>query len=379
MLSVVYICIHTVILYKATDRYVDNDTHSTCVPPFTDSFCVFFDRHYTTPILYYRCSHCRVFAPAWETLAEIMDDAAEEKMHKEDYTEQSYEYAKKMALPVLIAKVDCVDHATLCFEQQISGYPTVRLFINGKRYANDYWGHRDVYNMMMYLKIAEDNVKEPDRIAHAEQIAKHRMNITDEEKIWTETTVRRHDQTAKAWNPGDHPGCRLSGILWMDRTPGHFYIQAQSPHHDMSPHVTNVSHVVHHLSFGDDRIRQSQQVTPPGFEDSTKPMNGMDYVTTELHTAHHHYLKLVPTNLFSYQVLQSSQLSYYRDDQVPEAKFIIDLSPISVMYRWKTRRWYDYVTSLMAILGGTFTVVGMILSGVRVATTRKPRPGQPRR
>jgi len=325
----------------------------------------------------------QIFAPTWETLAEIMDDAAEQRMHSQDYKEHDYQYAKTLELPVFVGKVDCVLHNTLCSEQEITGFPTVRLYINGERYPTDYWGHRDVYNMMMFLKIAEDNTKGPARIAHAEGIAKHRMNITDDEKEWAEKLSHQHHNTdnkvpSAEWNATEHPGCRLSGFLLLDRTPGHFYVHAQSPNHAMSPYMTNVSHIVHHLSFGDDRLfHNAPKVTslprPPNFDESTRPMNGNTYVTKDLHEAYHHYLKLVSTNLYSYQIVQSSQLSYYATDQAPEAKFIWDLSPISVTYRLKTRRWYDYITSLMAILGGTFTVVGMLQSGIRAATTRSRR------
>ncbi|KAI2507285.1 Endoplasmic Reticulum-Golgi Intermediate Compartment (ERGIC) [Fragilaria crotonensis] len=321
------------------------------------------------------CSHCVVFAPTWETLAEVMDDTAEHRMHKEDYTDEEYESAKKLELPVFIGKVDCVVHQMLCFQNDIMQYPTIRLFINGKA-SHDYWGHRDVYNLVMFLKLAEESISETDRVAHAEQIAKHMMDITDEEKIWIEKTARQEEQNRKQWIPEEHPGCRITGSLLMDRTPGHFYIQAQSPNHDMSPYMTNVSHVVHHLDFGSrDYVEEhhhphSDGVQPREFVESIQPMDGKTFVTTNLHEAHHHYLKLVATNLHSYQVLQSSQMSLYREDQVPEAKFIIDLSPIRITYRWSKRHWYDYVTSLMAIVGGTFTVVGMLASGVRVATTR---------
>lgn len=301
-----------------------------------------------------------------------MADTAEQRIHKEDYKEADYEYAKTMELPVFVGKVDCVIHHDLCGMQQISGYPTVRLYIDGKRYKTDYWGHRDVYNMMMFLKIAEENTSKSDRIAHAEKIAKHRMEITDEEKEWTEKTSHKHHAQAE-WNPDEHPGCRLSGILLMDRTPGHFYVHAQSPNHAMSPYLTNVSHVVHHLTFGDDKLFHASRTDrnaprPTNFDDSTMPMNGNVYATENLHEAHHHYLKLVSTNLFSYQIVQSSQLAMYGTDQAPEAKFIVDLSPIAVTYRLKSKRWYEYITSLMAILGGTFTVVGMVASGLRAAT-----------
>lgn len=56
-----------------------------------------------------------------------------------------------------------------------------------------------------------------------------------------------------------------------------------------------------------------------------------------------------------------------------EAKFTYDLSPISVSYNLKTRHWYDYFTSVMAIIGGTFTVVGMIESGIYTISSKKHR------
>jgi len=50
-----------------------------------------------------------------------------------------------------------------------------------------------------------------------------------------------------------------------------------------------------------------------------------------------------------------------------------DLSPIAVSYSKKHRAWYDYFTSVMAIIGGTFTVVGMMESGIHTVTSKKRR------
>ena len=56
-----------------------------------------------------------------------------------------------------------------------------------------------------------------------------------------------------------------------------------------------------------------------------------------------------------------------------EAKFTYDLSPIAVSYENKYRAWYDYLTSLMAIIGGIFTVVGMLESGIHSISSKKNR------
>ena len=73
----------------------------------------------------------------------------------------------------------------------------------------------------------------------------------------------------------------------------------------------------------------------------------------------------------SYQVLSQSQLSRYDEDVVPEAKFLYDLSPVALSYKEVHRKWYDYLTSVMAIIGGTFTVVGMMESTVHAMTAKK--------
>ena len=210
---------------------------------------------------------------------------------------------------------------------------------------------------------------------------------TTEEHEWAEKIKRRKQHVKKEWNEGDHPGCQVSGFLNLDRVPGNFHIQARSPHHDMNPHMANLSHEVHSLTVGDPSgitfVESGRAPAPETVKRKLTPMNGNVYVTHNLHEAYHHYLKVVTTNLENmrvgsrevkaYQILQSSQLSYYRNDLVPEAKFIFDLSPIAVSYRTTSRHWYDYLTSLMAIVGGTFTVVGMLESGLQAVVQKRRR------
>jgi hypothetical protein len=46
------------------------------------------------------------------------------------------------------------------------------------------------------------------------------------------------------------PGCLLEGHLLVNRVPGNFHIEARSKYHNLNPPLTNVSHVVHELTFG---------------------------------------------------------------------------------------------------------------------------------
>ena len=50
----------------------------------------------------------------------------------------------------------------------------------------------------------------------------------------------------------------------------------------------------------------------------------------------------------------------YNVAEVPQARFAYDISPMAVVVRKEDRKWYDFLTSLCGIIGGTFTVVGLI-------------------
>ena len=61
-----------------------------------------------------------------------------------------------------------------------------------------------------------------------------------------------------------------------------------------------------------------------------------------------------------YQMVQSSQVMHYQDDEIPEARFSYDISPMSVAIQKKGKHWYEFITSICALIGGTFTVVGLV-------------------
>lgn len=106
------------------------------------------------------CSHCRDLAPTWETLAELMTDVAEDLARQHDYTDEELEHAKKVHIPVMVAKVDCVQHQKLCMDQNIMAYPTLRLFVDGERWrGGDYRGHRVLVDMADWLQQIEDTHK----------------------------------------------------------------------------------------------------------------------------------------------------------------------------------------------------------------------------
>lgn len=324
-----------------------------------------------------------------EAAAEAVVEAEVNRMDH-DWTPQDFEQAKKLEKPVVIGKVDCVDHKELCQKYNIRAYPSLQLFVGGKL-EDAYQGHRTVMEMVQWLFAQEEKHKRgmKHKMDSMTTAAKDRMDLPSADEQQFSDQMQRHKRRARIlWNDDDHPGCQLAGHLMVDRVPGNFHVQARSAHHDLVPHMTNVSHIIHHLSIGEPMVQRlvdnGETNVPDDVKSKLTPMNGNIYLTHELHEAYHHYLKVVTTNvdgmvtnqrrgLKAYQILGSSQLTYYQNDIVPEAKFIYDLSPISVAYKKTSRRWYDYLTSMMAIIGGTFTVFGMCESGINAAVARKKR------
>lgn len=50
----------------------------------------------------------------------------------------------------------------------------------------------------------------------------------------------------------------------------------------------------------------------------------------------------------------------YNSDDVPTAKFSYDMSPIQIVVTERKKAFYHFVTTTCAIIGGVFTVAGII-------------------
>merc|ERR1711920_1093391 len=130
---------------------------------------------------------------------------------------------------------------------------------------------------------------------------------------------------------------------------------------------TNVSHHVHHFSFGE-APRRSIHALPSEYKRHVNPLDGKTFAVDKFHKAPSHFIKVVhtrfaDTGVRSYQQTHQWSVRTIQRKTIPQAKFSYDLSPVEVVVRKGERRWYDFVTSVFAIIGGAFTVMSMT-SGV---------------
>ena len=221
-------------------------------------------------------------------------------------------------------------------------FPTLRRYKSGKAIMPDYKGDRTVDALISF--------------------AKEWVDEGDDD-----------DDDAGDWE--HHPGCQVSGHLMVNRVPGNLHMEAKSVNHEINSAMTNLTHRVNHLSFGAPDGPQGHYLNflaffsdiPENYK-HTNPMKDKYYPTYHFHQAFHHHLKIISTHvdyLFShntvvYQILEESQLVYYDVQEIPEIKFLWDMSPMSVSLTKEGRPWYDYITNLLAIVGGTYTTLGLI-------------------
>ena len=288
------------------------------------------------------CVWCQRLAPTWEKFAQEV---------------------KKAEMPIGVGKVDCMAQANLCRNQKVMAFPTLRWYHNGEAVSPDYKMDRTVQALLGFARRKlemDEKYKEWDKKAEASG---------------EDSETREQKRQLFQQNRPEHPACQVSGYLMVNRVPGNFHIEAKSKNHNLNSAMTNLSHVVNHLSFGEPMDQQSRKTKRilkqvPEEHRQFTPMDGHTYLTKEFHQAYHHYIKVVSTHLnmgsseansmLTYQFLEQSQIVFYDVNNVPEARFSYDLSPMSVVVEKETRKWYDYLTSLCAIIGGTFTTLGLI-------------------
>jgi thiol-disulfide isomerase/thioredoxin len=293
-----------------------------------------FDKHLSdnkhTFVNFYApwCVWCQRLEPVWEAFAERVE-------------------ADKT--PVSVVKVDCVASRDLCVRHRIQAFPLLRMF-KGKEPESDYRSDRTVDALSAYAA---------DHVAADLQLQK----LSEEAR---NLAIAENKEDNK-----EHPGCMMTGYLLVNRVPGNFHIESRSVVHNLNPVMANLSHVVNHLSFGPvlpkDSIALLERIPPAYFDmDKTHVIDGAEYHVKAVHQAYHHYIKVVSTHLqtadepvVAYQMIHSGQVMQYGEEEIPEARFSYDISPMAVLVSRKNKKLYEFLTSICAVIGGTFTVVGL--------------------
>ncbi|KAH0469208.1 hypothetical protein IEQ34_002440 [Dendrobium chrysotoxum] len=163
-------------------------------------------------------------------------------------------------------------------------------------------------------------------------------------------------------------GCNIKGFLEVNKVAGNFHFACgKSFHHpnlfvpeilDLQLGSFNISHRINHLSFG------------KKFPGVVNPLDGAQWKEPGLSGIYQYFIKVVPTIYTDIRgrKIHSNQFSvteHYRDGNVLSKSpsgiyFFYDFSPIKVIFTEENKSLLHFLTSICAIIGGVFTVAGIL-------------------
>ena len=197
------------------------------------------------------------------------------------------------------------------------------------------------------------------------------------DKGWVLKDVKTVNQCSREGVVDDYlvnnkEGCQVYGHAEVARVGGNFHIapgksmtQDHRHIHEMSRRdagYLNVSHSINHLSFGP-VIPGKKNILDGSVEISDSPSMMYQYYIKIVATV---FIKSdgtsVDTNQFA--VTRHQKRSSDVDGGPPGVYFIYEFAPMMVKYTQRTKSFLHFLTSVFAIIGGIFTVAGIIDSMV---------------
>uniref|UniRef100_K3XBV9 Thioredoxin domain-containing protein n=1 Tax=Globisporangium ultimum (strain ATCC 200006 / CBS 805.95 / DAOM BR144) TaxID=431595 RepID=K3XBV9_GLOUD len=304
-----------------------------------NTFEPFLKEHHYVAVDYYApwCIWCQRLEPVWTRVAKTLP---------------SLHYGQRMR----VASVNCQEHPNLCMKQFIRAYPTILFYKDG-----------DISPVEMYLG---------DRTVEA-FVDKFKQLFAGETDAVEERKKKLHEQDkqeaqakgvaiARATGP---EGCRLFGHLYVKRVPGNFHVHLSNPAYSMDHSLVNATHTVNELWFGEHLTPREISLIPQSAQLQlyTHRLEGEEFTAYNKNHTYVHYIKVVtnsyvqkseaPINIYKYTAHSNE---YLETDDLPSIMFRYDLSPMSVRITEAVVPFYHFVTSACAIIGGVFTVIGII-------------------
>ena len=158
----------------------------------------------------------------------------------------------------------------------------------------------------------------------------------------------------------------MKGSIVVPRMSGNFHISCHGSHSYVLPSEINVSHDVHHLSFGEQMAPYHRELIPKHVLNGMNVLEDKHFPIFTTNTSYEHILKVYPTQINhltetidTYQYTSDSGMGV-SDDDYPEATFSFDFNPLTIVISDVKKPFYHFLTSLFAIIGGVVSVITLI-------------------
>lgn len=170
------------------------------------------------------------------------------------------------------------------------------------------------------------------------------------------------DNTQK-FPTNNEAGCRMESHFLINKVPGNFHVSTHSS--QRQPDVPDMRHILHKVRFG------MELEEGKGVQGSFNPLEKLDKSKGDAAATHDYILRVVPTvyidsrsnRRYPYQYTYSYRevLQFGHGGRAhPAIWFRYELSPITVKYTERRQPLYHFLTTVCAIIGGTFTVAGIL-------------------
>jgi len=166
-----------------------------------------------------------------------------------------------------------------------------------------------------------------------------------------------------------HEGCQIFGFMDVSRAPGTIHISPHSGRHSFDFSSVNTSHHIDHLSFGLELSSRDRSLLPASVRSSLTSLDGTDFFSKRAHETQEHHINIMPTAVtvvttMLHRVVETYQFtstSHGRTrDTLPSLIISYDISPIQAQIKEEYKPWSSFLISLCAIVGGTFSLFGII-------------------
>ncbi|XP_048336437.1 protein disulfide-isomerase 5-3 isoform X3 [Ziziphus jujuba] len=244
----------------------------------------------------------------------------------------------------------------------IQGYPSIRIFRKGSD-VRDNHGHHD-HESYYGDRDTDSLVKTMEELVAPIPVESHKPSLEGKVENTTESAKRPAPKTG---------GCRIEGYVRVKKVPGNLIISAHSGSHSFDAAQMNMSHVISHFSFGkmiSPRVISDVKRLVPYLGGSYDRLNGRTFINHREIGANvtiEHYLQVVKTEVYtrrSYKLIEeyeyTAHSSLVQSLHIPVTKFHFELSPMQVLITENQRSFSHFITNVCAIIGGVFTVAGIL-------------------
>jgi len=169
----------------------------------------------------------------------------------------------------------------------------------------------------------------------------------------------------------DKEGCKLEGTIQVLRVPGNFHISTHAYGSIVAKLLSegifklDLSHKINHISFGDESdLRHIKSKFDVGI---LNPLDGVEKIDHTNQKLYEYYLKVVPTtyvdiegNTLSAHQFTSNSNENINNNMISTIFFRYDISPILIKITQYREIFFHFFIQICAIVGGMFTVMGII-------------------